>query len=205
MPESEIWLRGNRRAFVVGSLLPAVFGIVGLIGALDLFPFSLSITMRLAAGILALLSILVGIAMAHQARLPRLAYAEEELLVYAGASKPFRVPIEVVEVFFGGQGETDVQVPGENVQARNVVVRLAERDKQWHARQLRRSFGRWKDGYISINGAWCEPINVELIKALNHKLVVTKRGLRKRENAAQESRTTGASGGDNNGQEGAGA
>jgi hypothetical protein len=174
---SEIWLRGNLRAIVVGSLLPAMLGLVGLLAALNLLPVGLTIPLRMAAGILALLAALVGIAMALQARLPRLAYANRELLVYTGPAKPYRVPIEVVEVFFGGQGATDVQVPGYRIESRNLVVRLAERHQEWHERKMRASFGRWQDGYISLNGTWCEPITADLIRSMNHKLAETKRGL----------------------------
>ena len=46
--------------------------------------------------------------------------------------QPYRIPIDVVEVFFGGQGATDVQVPGHKIESRNIVVRLAERHKEWH-------------------------------------------------------------------------
>ena len=176
--EREIWLRGNRRAIVAGSALPAILGTIGLFGALNLFPVELTPPLRIAAGILALLSALVGIVMANQSRLPRLAYANRELLVYAGPSKPIRVPIDVVEVFFGGQGATEVQVPGHKIESKNIVVRLAERHREWHERKIRASFGRWQDGYISLNGAWCEPISAELVKSLNHKLVETKRAVR---------------------------
>lgn len=177
--QNEIWLRGNRRAIVVGSLVTATLGSLGLIGALNLTPWDLSLPLRLAAGILALLATLVGIAMISQARLPRLAYADQELLVYAGSAKPFRVPVDVVEVFFGGQGATDVQVPGHKIESKNVVVRLAERHKQWHQREIRRSFGHWQDGYIILNGTWCEPITVDLVKSLNLRLVETQRAIRK--------------------------
>ena len=179
---SEIWLRANRRALVVGSVAPVVLGTVGVMGASNLLPIELSVSMRLAAGILAILSALVGIAMANQARLPRLAYADGKLLIYAGSSKPYQVPIDIVEVFFGGQGATDVHVPSHKVESRYVVVRLAERHKEWHERKMRPSFGRWDDGYISLSGVWCEPITADLIKTMNHKLVETKRALRMRRN-----------------------
>jgi hypothetical protein len=176
----EIWLRGNRRALVVGSVLPAVFGVIGFIGAMDLLSLDLSLPMRLAAAILTILSALVALTMANQARLPRLAHADGQLLVFTGPSRPDRVPVDVVEVFFGGQDGTDVHVhvPGHKVESRNVVVRLAERHKQWHQRKMRSAFGRWQDGYIVLNGAWCEPITVDLISAMNHKLVEAKRLLR---------------------------
>ena len=187
LAQSEIWLRGNRRALVVGSVAPAVLGTVGVMGATNLLPIELSISMRLAAGILAILSALVGIAMASQARLPRLAYADGKLLIYAGSSKPYQVPIDIVEVFFGGQGATDVHVPSHKVESRYVVVRLAERHKEWHERKMRPSFGRWHDGYISLSGVWCEPITADLIKTMNHKLVETKRALRKPQSVAVDS------------------
>jgi hypothetical protein len=50
---------------------------------------------------------------------------------------------------------------------------------------MRASFGRWQDGYISLNGAWCEPITADLIQSINHKLVETKRALRQQDKLGQ--------------------
>jgi hypothetical protein len=56
-----------------------------------------------------------------------------------------------------------------------VVVRLAERAKSWHQRSVDPARGQWKDGYITILGAWCAPLDGEVVKRMNHRLAEVKR------------------------------
>ena len=83
-----------------------------------------------------------------------------------------RVPIEIVECFFLGQGASELpKLQGREPETQNVVIRLAESASEWKHRDVRPSFGQWCEGYITIRGAWCEPITPELMKRLNQRLV----------------------------------
>jgi hypothetical protein len=142
---------------------------------------------RMLAGVSGIAAIPILLMLLVHARLPRLAYADGFLLVYVGSLHPVRVPIEIIEVFFRGQSPVEVNVSGSDVQAANVVVRLAERAESWHAHEMRSAFGQWKCGYISLNGAWCEPITTDLMHHLNRRLVEVKKTLaRKLDTTASE-------------------
>lgn len=104
---------------------------------------------------------------------PRLAYEDGHLLVHLRAGAPVRVPIEIVEVFFLGQASAEV-AEGER-ESSTVVVRLAERAKEWHEAQVRSALGEWTDGYITIRGTWCEPLRPELLQQLNKRLAAVRR------------------------------
>jgi hypothetical protein len=54
-------------------------------------------------------------------------------------------------------------------------VRLAESAQDWKHRDVRPAFGHWCEGYITIRGSWCEPINEGLMKRLNQRLVAVQR------------------------------
>ena len=111
---------------------------------------------------------------------PRLAYSDGALVVYLRLLRPHRIPIDVVEVFFLGQGPirhegTKPDDVASETRAANVVVRIAEAATRWHGRNQQMPFGRWKDGYVTLGGLWCEPLNSEVIKRANHRLSVIKR------------------------------
>src|SRR5262245_29276069 len=123
----EIWLHTNRRILLLGMILPAVLVVIGLI-VLVTKPLSaaawLLVVVLISFGLgLYLLSIFT-----LQVRLPRLAYADGNLLVYLRMGSPFHVPTEVVECVFLGTGAG--QIPGksgEELPVRNLVIRLAEK------------------------------------------------------------------------------
>jgi len=107
---------------------------------------------------------------------PRLAHTADELLVYARGLRPIRVPIDLVECFFLGHAPSlVVTAAGESVESRTVVVRLAERAREWHRRKVRRALGHWCDGYIVLRGTWCEPLDGDLLNRMNDELVHLQR------------------------------
>lgn len=120
-------------------------------------------------------------------RRPRLGYCSGELLVYLHAGKPIRMPIDVVEVFFLGQGPATGKDPRNRsehpgIVAANVVVRLSEAATEWHRRDVNVALGVWQDGYITVRGLWCEPLNGEVLRRMNRRLVEIKRN-RRQENS----------------------
>lgn len=177
-----VWLRPNRRALGIAAVPPAL----ALLPAVYLICLS---------GVLAqtLGWILIGVAGGLLAATllaawqPRLAVSGEQLLVYLRAGGPIAVPLDVVECFFLGQGpamliEDDSQT-GEGVVTANVIVRLAESAEEWKQLSVLKHLGHWCDGYITIRGAWCEPISNELVGGLNKKLAAAHRAQRQRQEA----------------------
>ena len=114
-----------------------------------------------------------------------MAITDTELLVYLKANyrTPFRVPLNVVEVFFIGQGAVSGTEPGqpdgyEGAVAANVIVRLADAAKDWHHRDVHLMLGVWDDGYITVRGLFCENIDHDVLKSMNRELVNRKRQLK---------------------------
>lgn len=170
----EAWLLPNRRALVVNFVIA---GIVLVTGATFVcgWPFPHPVA-RIAGGLALLYGFTSIASFVYQYRVPRLAYSDGQLLVFLGTRCPYQVPIEAVEVFFLGQGPSELPGRrGEESESANVVVRLAESAKQWQQQPVKRSLGSWCDGYITIRGAWCEPIHGDLIRRLNARLVEVHR------------------------------
>ena len=116
---------------------------------------------------------------------PRIAITDSELLVYLKPNyrTPFRVPLNVVEVFFIGQGAVSGTEPGQpdgygGAVAANVIVRLADAATDWHHRDVHLMLGVWDEGYITVRGLFCENIDQDVLKSMNHELMTRKRQLR---------------------------
>ncbi|MCA9218370.1 MAG: hypothetical protein KDB27_35115, partial [Planctomycetales bacterium] len=142
-----IWLKTNQRA--CGVLLAATGTITLVGGAMNLITGTIaSIGIGLAICGLAFSAIILWHMMT-----PRLASDDRHLLVYAGGWRPFRVPLEIVEVFFLGQGPSMLpQSSGNPIVNSTVVVRLAEAAKDWHKRDTNKRLAHWCEGYITLRG-----------------------------------------------------
>ena len=115
-----------------------------------------------------------------------MAYEPGKLLVYLGRPEPVRVPIEVIEVFFVGQGASNLPpLKGREPETTNIIVRLAESAPEWKHRDVDPRFAHWCEGYITLRGAWCEPIGETALRRLNKRLVEVQR--ERKEQAAAES------------------
>jgi len=181
----EIWLRTNRRALLLSLVLPALLALTGgglLIAAwLQQWHWSLWLV---AGALLAAAAWLTGNILWLAAQ-PRLAYEADSLLVYLEAPEPVRVPLEIVECFFLGQGASELpKIDGVDPETSNVIVRLAERAKDWHHRDVKPAIAHWCEGYITLRGAWCEPISGEALKALNQRLAAAQRAQKSRRAAS---------------------
>jgi hypothetical protein len=185
---SEVWLRTNRRALQLGMILPAVVLVAALAGAGYWFQTNgmqswfawLHVAVALGAGYLLLV-------LAWHMNQPRLAYQAGRLLVFLGDREPIEVPIDIVEVFFLGQGPSHLPpVAGKEPETQNIIVRLAESAKEWEHRDVKPALGMWCQSYITIRGAWCEPITKEAMRRLNARLVEVQREQKaQRQEAAQ--------------------
>ena len=166
---TEVWLRSNRRILTMGLLPP------GLLGGLSLLIYYQANAewLRFLTGILLALAILLLLVMLYQLNRPRIAYRNGQVLFYLRAGKPIEVPVEVVEAFFFGQGLANLP-PWLSTLAEtetvNLVARLSQRFPQWSQMGIKPALGRWQDGYVVLNGSWCEPLSDSMIRRLNRRL-----------------------------------
>lgn len=172
------WLFPNRNVFLAAAAMltpPFLLSLVVTVWALNGQQYWLAGMMGIiAAG--ALYGLLGCIGAIYR---PRLAYKEPELLVYLERGQPVRVPIQIVECFFLGQGPSQLpKIEGKEAETKNVIVRLAESATEWKHRDVPERWGHWCEGYITINGAWCEPISNDRLAELNRFLIAAQRKLR---------------------------
>ena len=177
----DVWLNCNRRALLLGCVPPLGIFLLGV--ALVAWPAEsggLATTLSRLAGVLLILSGLVlTSALLWSLRRPRIAYVDGQLLLDLVGGPPIRLPVSVVECFFLGQGPSHLgRGKLADSQTANVVIRLAERATDWHQRDVRPALGRWCDGYITIRGAWSEPIDAGKVEELNQRLVRAHREVR---------------------------
>lgn len=179
---TETWLKPNRRALLLGMALPVAAALIG--GSIGLLAETawlrwVGIAVACAAGVLTA-------AFVWQLTLPRIGYRQGRVLFYLRSGPPIAVPLDVVEAFLMGQGPT--LLPGEanrDQQTVTVVVRLAEKAEDWSHVDVKPSLASWCDGYITIRGTWCEPLDVDVVHRLNRQLGATRR----REKEQQEQPT----------------
>ena len=178
---TQVWLRGNVR--------PAI----GLAAAVGLFVAGLLVCVAVADPPVwqkSLLAVMCGIALAGVGGLaataarPRLVRAGEFLRVRLSPLQVCEVPLAVIECFFLGSSLIEPAdrgagwLPPADVATRRVgtlVMRVAERSAEWHARPTSPAWGRWQDGAIVFDGRWCEPLSVALVTRLSAQLMEAKR------------------------------
>ena len=164
-------MRTNVRAVLFGMFLPLVVGVAGLVLCLGLpgrepatWMRALGIGLMVIAGIMIVLLLL-------QLRQPRLAYCDGQLLVWLRSGAPIRVPIGAVECFWLGHAAS--LLPGkrnERTETQTIVIRIADKAVEWRQQEVKPQLGAWCDGYITIRGTWCEPLNIDVVNRLNRRL-----------------------------------
>ena len=183
----EVWLRPNRRALLLGMVLPAVAVLAGAWGVAYAIVTQASFWWMLPGGLIALVGIYLIGSLGFSLSLPRVAYEPGALLVYLGSQEPVRVPIDVVEVFFVGQGASNLpKMKGREPETTNIIVRLAESAGDWKHRDVDPRFAHWCEGYITLRGAWCEPIGETALRRLNKRLVEVQRERKEQAAAAPQ-------------------
>jgi hypothetical protein len=163
----EVLLRPNLRVIYVGTALPAVLVIVGLTMAIG--PWQPAGWLRAVGWIMAGLGGLLICLFALQSRQPRIAYEAGHLLLYLRSGPPIRLPVELAQCAFLGAGPTPLPGSGE-MRTANLVIRLDETAADWANIAVKPALGNWSDGYITIHGAWCEPLTLDVVQRLNLRL-----------------------------------
>lgn len=195
MRSREVWLKTNYRATLL-VLLPFASVLAATVLAIPVFDAD---WVRGTLAACAVTCSFLLVAALYLVARPRLAYERGALLVYLRPGPPLRVPIEVVECFFLGQGPATlpgpIQADSKLAATATIVVRLAEAAEAWKHFDTPPLLGNWCEGYITIRGTWCEPIRPELVKELNAKLVTAQKQLREQrglQRGADERRSTPA-------------
>jgi hypothetical protein len=96
------------------------------------------------------------------------------VLFYVRVGHPIAVPVGIVESFFFGQGPAHLPAVTKQPQTVNLIARLSQRHTEWARQKVQPSLGSWCDGYVTIRGTWCEPLNTELIRRINRRLKEVK-------------------------------
>ena len=172
----EVWLKTNTRPLLLGLILSLLFDAGGvLLLALGLV-FQWGMPMVVLGGILSGLGTMSLLVHVVRLQTPRLAREGDQLLVFFDSLQPVKVPLQIVECFFLGQGPSLLPSPdGGEIESQNVIVRLAEAAQEWRHKETNPKFGHWCDSYITLRGAWCEPISEPALKRLNEKLIAAHR------------------------------
>ncbi len=161
----EVLLRPNVRILYGGMIPPAVVVAAG--AALGLL--ATAVWLAVIGWVLAAFGVVAMATLFWLSLQPRLAYRDGRLLVYVQFGGPTAVPLDVVECVFLGTGP--MRLPGERtVKTANLVMRLAEKETEWVARPAAPQLARWGDGYITLYGAWCEPLSIPRVQLLNQRM-----------------------------------
>jgi hypothetical protein len=165
----ETWLKPNRRAIMFGCVPPLVAAAIGLWITFALGESASKIWHWLGLFLIIASLVMIGI-MLTQLRHPRIAFRDGLVLFYVRIGPPIAVPVEIVESFFFGQGPAHLPAVTKQPQTVNLIARLSQRHSEWTNQKVRPSLGSWCDGYVTIRGTWCEPLNSELIRTINRRL-----------------------------------
>jgi hypothetical protein len=171
----ETWLRPNRRVLLLAMIPLGILGLVGwLLNRADLAGF-----LRAGGLVLSLVSlVLIGLLIYHL-RTPRIAYRSGEVLFYLRGVRPIQVPLALVEAFFLGTGPAHLPFSGDDgPETINLVARLSQRQHEWSNVTVTHALGCWRNGYVVIRGAWCEPLTGELVLQMNKRLSEVSRAAR---------------------------
>lgn len=118
-------------------------------------------------------AIMLGILL-NELRKPRIAYGNGQVLFYVRRGAPIAVPVEIVEGFLIGQGPAELPIMSQQPKAMNLVARLSQRHTEWAEQRVTSAIAEWCGGYVTLRGAWCEPLDNEVVRRLNRRLKEVK-------------------------------
>jgi hypothetical protein len=169
----ETWLRPNRRALLFGCVPPIAVVCLGAWVAFGLPASANSFWHWLGLFLIVASLPMIGI-MLNQLRKPRIGFGDGMVLFYLRVGQPIAVPVGIVESFFFGQGPAHLPAMPQQPSTVNLVARLSQRHSEWASQKVQPSLGKWDEGYVTIRGTWCEPLDGELIRRLNRRLKEAK-------------------------------
>jgi hypothetical protein len=169
----ETWLKPNRRAILFGCLPPLILTVVGACLAFAHSESGNRVLHSVGYFLLIVGPAVMGLLLI-QLRHPRIAFRNGKVLFYVRGGQPIAVPVNIVESFFFGQGPAHLPAMTKQPNTVNLIARLSQRHTEWARQQVRPALGNWCDGYVTIRGTWCEPLNSDLIRRINRRLKEVK-------------------------------
>jgi hypothetical protein len=169
----ETWLNTNRRAILFGCVPPLAVVTGGAWLAIGTSRES-GHPWRWLGVILLLMGLGTIATLIRQLRRPRIAFQNGLVLFYLRSGPPIAIPVKVVEAFFAGQSPAHLPGMMKQPQSVNLIARLSQRHTEWAQQTVKPALGKWSDGYVTIRGTWCEPLEAELIRRLNRRLKEVK-------------------------------
>jgi hypothetical protein len=67
-------------------------------------------------------------------------------------------------------------IAGKPAETVNLVARISQKAPQWAKVDVKPALGNWCEGYVTIRGTWCEPLDGEVIRRLNRRLREIREG-----------------------------
>jgi hypothetical protein len=92
------------------------------------------------------------------------------VLFFVRGARPVAVPLRAVEAFFLGQGPAHVPLAGSRTETVNLVTRLSHKFPDLARGAVKPALAQWCDHYLTLRGAWCEPLTGEVVRRLNRRL-----------------------------------
>jgi len=182
---AEVWLRGNVRPVLglglfCSGILAVTLGAAAVAGAPPVMVRGLAAALAAVGAAAA--------ALAAAAAGPRLGRRGDALLVRLSPWRTEAVPLAVVECVFPGSQPLTGPVL-EHVHAAadagtgaaptrrvgTLVIRFAERAREWRDRPTFAGWGTWHDGHAIIDGRWCEPLSAAVAQRIGQRLLEAKR------------------------------
>jgi hypothetical protein len=172
----DVWVKPNGRVLKRAMVLPATL----LVAGLWLVGWTSEGHTGMVGAVLGGVAIVVGLVplalLVVHLRRPRIGFREGQVLFYLRSGPPIATPLDVVEAFFLGQGPAMLPgAPPEEQETVNLIARIAERAESWQHVEVKRQLGHWCDGYAIVRGTWCEPLDEQFVRRLNHRLAQAKR------------------------------
>lgn len=203
MPEErgrDVWLCGNPRP-VLAAVAVAVVVTSCLVVVERLLRSGLPLVSLATIGVVA-----IGLAsLAWVASLPRIERRGRFLRIRLSPLAPEDVPLEVVECFFfgvaplgrsvepcAGSGSDQPADDGDQSEPEHdhheqhddawgrratLIMRLAERSKEWRSRPSLAAWGAWRHGAIAFDGLWCAKLSPDVASDLTRRLVIARRSI----------------------------
>jgi len=125
--------------------------------------------------------VVAATAVLRRALRPRIGATPGELHFGVGRGRYTSVPIDIVEAFFLGQGAAELPAGLPDVESVNLVARISQKAADWQRRDVDRRIAAWRDGYLTIRGTACEPLDADVVHRLNRLLAQANRDQRQAE------------------------
>ncbi|MEZ6073349.1 MAG: hypothetical protein R3C10_24515 [Pirellulales bacterium] len=150
--------------------------IVVVIVAAPIIGLAAAPLLRWAAAVTLLFGLMLVAGALHGMLRPRIMRQGKVVRVATGPLRSVDLPLESVEGFLLGQGRVVLPLLGEqSARCHNLVMRLAERATDLQRGDVSPWLGEWADGYLTIRGTWCEPLDADLVTRLNAQLAGANR------------------------------